>query len=333
MKRREGIVKSAIEWLQSNNSSDSSHWLGMPAFGRLRWLIPAINNPIEPVSSLAPPTGTLPRIGFNALTYFTKRFGALPGLVRNVALSQGLIRECQSVLGLSHIDAISIGTIGPRQRLTLLGRSSDGHPCIAKIGLGEHGGTACESEARALAALANDQWWSPRIPRLLRKGHWKNRAYVVQSVLQGRPLNSRDTDSLIRMSLDAPSTCVKTLRIWIEHDALNISGLESLLCLRKIQPLLDEPVNFGWVHGDWAPWNARLTPQGEMLIFDWEQAAPNLPRCIDPGTAVICAHQLLGRKITSFSPTSLLAGALWVRQHWHQQDWSRCCNWVSKALA
>lgn len=40
--------------------------------------------------------------------------------------------------------------------------------------------------------------------------------------------------------------------------------------------LRGEPVITGWVHGDFAPWNTRVSAQG-LMVIDWEAARENTP--------------------------------------------------------
>lgn len=147
-----------------------------------------------------------------------------------------------------------LGSPGPHQKMTVAVGQGPHHPPAAFVKAAPTGAVAGDllHEARSLVALAESPMVD-HVPRLL--GRWDDggHTFVAVSALPGRPLR-------VGAQLDPPQ-------------------LQLLQTLRRVDPRLVEldPVE-GLVpsHGDFTPWNLRMT-RSTASAFDWESFALRHP--------------------------------------------------------
>ncbi len=183
--------------------------------------------------------------------------------------------------------AIYVGSPGPLQKLTILcPRHHDEPARVAKVSLHASADRAVAREAQWLRALGASPSTASFVPRLVDDGTLPcGRRYVVMSALpegvtslrfgaqhraflaalaeKGRSENWAASAAVLRLR-----ERIRTVRCLLgdAHRQLLEEGLfeaESALASRALPACL--------LHGDFAPWNVRLTPE-RVFVFDWEYA-------------------------------------------------------------
>lgn len=176
--------------------------------------------------------------------------------------------------------AFSTGTPGPARKPTAALLAADGHVVgYAKLSCSDLTSRLVRHEADVLRALATLPGQEPLAPRLLFAGEVEGMHVTVQTVLAGRPpsrtLSPAHRQLLASLSvgptrLASQSGIVRSLRGRIA--SLTSPRSDLLAALDGALTVLDGlalPTTI--VHGDFAPWNLRVS-DGAVAAFDWEYA-------------------------------------------------------------
>lgn len=147
--------------------------------------------------------------------------------------------------------------------------------------------------------------WRDYVPKILAAGDECEQRYLVESLLPGVPMQTLLGNEALRLHLlGEAANCIGFLHQsthkptvvdthllcrWIDRP---IAQLNALYCSRRAsqmraklellagrlkQRLAGETLAVGWGHGDFAPCNILVSPDGSAItgIVDWEQALPN----------------------------------------------------------
>lgn len=139
-------------------------------------------------------------------------------------------------------------------------------------------------EADTLAKLWNFSPLRVHIPRLLYSGNWNDTFVLFQSPLEGGlgpiRLNKFHTQFLQalrnvhRVEMPGKILIHKVAKNWGKVSPVlgaKWDGLGREALGRAMRIIGDKTLSFGVVHGDFAPWNTRVSEK-ELLLFDWESA-------------------------------------------------------------
>jgi hypothetical protein len=199
--------------------------------------------------------------------------------------------------------AISVGQLRPQIKPILHVATRAGQPLgHIKVGWNDVTRSLVRQEADVLAALAGrglttsdaaggDQpRGALRVPRVLHHGNWHGRDVLAVSDIGGSPWYHRG-----RTNLPAAATCQAGRALGVERQILGASSFWSELSVRAKRLVNHEAVDtgisanlatalgrveswhsateldFGLMHGDWAPWNMASTGSS-LAVWDWERS-------------------------------------------------------------
>jgi hypothetical protein len=148
-------------------------------------------------------------------------------------------------------------------------------------------------EAATLAQLWNFPPLRRHIPRLLYSGDWNDTFVLFQSPLEGSlgptRLNGLHTQflqalwSVHRVEKPGKILIHKVGKNWETVSAMlgaKWDGLAREVLAHATRTIGDKMLPFGVMHGDFAPWNTRVSEK-ELLLFDWESADWEAPTTWD----------------------------------------------------
>lgn len=155
-----------------------------------------------------------------------------------------VLEVLQKVCPADTVFVINKGTGGVEQKTTALGYI----PSVGEAVFFKYANTAVacnnvRNEAEALRLLHGKSF----APQLLAFVDAGNYCYLKTTVLQGQRLCTHGSDA----------------------DLLHL--LYSIAAIKHEQ-LDDSDLKVAWAHGDFCPWNMMLSPQNELLVYDWEMA-------------------------------------------------------------
>ncbi len=199
------------------------------------------------------------------------------------------------VTGERHLTfAVSLGTPGPVQKLTVQVMRTDGKILgYLKIPLKSGAEQRLRHEADTMEKLQRFAKIRAHIPRLLFAGSWEGRFVVFQSAIEGEAGPVRMTErheEFLKILQDCEPAMLSGRRLvqriaqrW-EKIAPRLEshwqGLGREAVRIASRELGSVPIACGIQHGDFAPWNTRVQPKG-LILFDWESAAWEAPALWD----------------------------------------------------
>ncbi|HZE38053.1 MAG TPA: hypothetical protein VE172_04500 [Stackebrandtia sp.] len=214
---------------------------------------------------------------------------------------------------------------------------------FAKLGTNELTRQLVSAETAALRTLEGVRLLHVRVPRVRHSGTWGELQVLVQEALPGwrRPMpvqNSRlyramrelsgclGTQDVALADSDYASTLEARMKVLADRDCPDCSTLVDA-GVKLLDRHGDQRLTFGSWHGDWAPWNMSMLPEG-LMLWDFERFATGVPqgfdalhytlqrdivtREIDPTTAVLTLLSEAPRLLEPFEvrPSAARATAL-----------------------
>ena len=262
---------------------ESRYWLISGKKG-IRWIIP--QNPTYGISILRQwrPYGTLSywKWQFLLTAYQAKILQYLPGIA-----SVGIVSESEwnwRHLGYGRLHLfpiIYIGTPGPNRKavVSLIDRELR-TVGVAKIPLSENATTKILQEAEILSSLANSK---PGLAPLLLHID-PDKGIAVQAAKEGKLSKTNLTSAHISWFSRAKIPELQTsLQEQVESLKERLDILEDLVDpkmrsnLNFLLAKIDDPTPLPstWVHGDFTPWNLKLSSDRQLQALDWEEAKYN----------------------------------------------------------
>jgi hypothetical protein len=199
------------------------------------------------------------------------------------------------VTGERHLTfAVSLGTPGPVQKLTVQVMRTDGKILgYLKMPLKSGAEQRLRHEADTMEKLQRFAKIRAHIPQLLFAGSWEGRFVVFQSAIEGEAGPVRMTEhheEFLKILQGCEPAMVPGRRLvqriaqrWekiaprLESNWQGL-GREALrIASRELDSVL---IECGLQHGDFVPWNMRVRPNG-LFLFDWESAAWEAPALWD----------------------------------------------------
>jgi hypothetical protein len=186
--------------------------------------------------------------------------------------------------------ALSLGTPNHFRKLTVQVMRPDGGILgYIKLPLTEAATERVRHEAEVLRRLEKFPVLAGRIPKVLHAGDWKNGYILFQSrgpsfpgPIQFNYLHEdflRDLRGLHQVQKPAEAVVKEVAARWQKAEPNLDSAWRALgqAALTKAeQELKGAIIPCGIMHGDFAPWNARVE-NGLLYVFDWESAAWDAP--------------------------------------------------------
>ncbi|MDR3576226.1 MAG: hypothetical protein P4L50_20350 [Anaerolineaceae bacterium] len=162
------------------------------------------------------------------------------------------------------------GVVGKTKRVVLLLRDAGGHPIrVVKVGLDPAGRAATEREASLLSNLPKEVIGCTGITGRFISD---TMSAFATAYFSGESL---DTDLGVEKLFhdwlnDAPPEPIRNLAIWRELQSVaKGAGLPQWPILRDA--LAEQSFRTTIYHGDFAPWNVRMTNLETIRAFDWER--------------------------------------------------------------
>lgn len=183
----------------------------------------------------------------------------------------------------------AFGTMRPNRKPIVRIHATDGSTLgFAKIGWNPLTEALVGLEADLLQSAAVDGLEQIRVPRVLHRGRWRDRAVCVTSPLVGRPAWRRPAAPGAEILLDVlrlgeittSSLAEGPYRPTLERrlEAMTTDDRDAVAdALARIDARFAAvSLRHGWWHGDWTPWNMRETA-GRRSVWDWERSGPAVP--------------------------------------------------------
>ncbi len=186
--------------------------------------------------------------------------------------------------------SLTLGTPSKRAKATVTLFDTAGRPlAILKLALAPEAEERISREAAALQRLRQFHLLRSHIPEVLYAGRWNGTNVILQTPVgesQG-PLQfgsahqvfERSLASVCRTPRPGSDLVGETVRAWrVAAERLDAPWLITAKATLSwvSEELANRPVPCGIAHGDFAPWNTRIT--GEQLkVFDWESLRWDAP--------------------------------------------------------
>jgi hypothetical protein len=194
--------------------------------------------------------------------------------------------------------AISVGQVRPQIKPILHVSAKTGQVLgHIKIGWNDVTRPLVRHEAASLLALADtavaggaEEVAALRVPRVLRHENWYGRDILAVSDMGGTPWYRRRRTALpasvtraVGHALGVERGILGTSEFWLElsqrterlvrRDALDAPMAAALAGVRdKVESWhASSKLDFGLMHGDWAPWNMASTGSS-LAVWDWERS-------------------------------------------------------------
>lgn len=162
------------------------------------------------------------------------------------------------------------GVVGKTSRVVMLVCDASGHPIrVIKVGINPQGRAATEREADLLSRLPKDVIGCTGITG---RFHSDALSAFATDYFSGASLeNDVGIEKLFHDWLnDAPPEPIKNLASWRELDSIATgANFQQWPTLRDA--LASQTVRTTIYHGDFAPWNVRMTNLENIRAFDWER--------------------------------------------------------------
>jgi hypothetical protein len=186
--------------------------------------------------------------------------------------------------------AISLGSFGKYRKLCIqVMRPDTAVLGYIKVPLTDAAIGRVRNEASTLARLARHPAIRPHIPEVMFAGEWERCYVLFQTALRGgtasRRLGRVHHEFLRTLwqvePVERPGAAViSELRDQMQ-DAVTAFGYKLRDLIDKAvdqaaRELENTPIPCGVMHGDFAPWNTRVSGS-QLLVFDWESAAWSAP--------------------------------------------------------
>jgi len=231
-----------------------------------------------------------------------------------IQLTDGHLRDVRELVSdttgeVDPVFALMLGTPGRRCNLTLKAMRRDGGELgFVKLSVAEESVARVRHEAAVLRVLGRNSALRPHIPNLLYAGEWGNGYLLFQSAGSGSPGRTHFGEphhEFLRALIEASSVSRNAGELveeaaaeWNESPACDLASDWQSLARFTLEEassrLANAVVACCTAHGDFAPWNTRLTA-GRLFVFDWEAAEWESPACWDPFHFEVQVLARLGR--------------------------------------
>lgn len=238
------------------------------------------------------------------------------------------------------VSDVTVMTLGPKGEAAV---------ALLKVPQSEDAVISLQQQCAVLAWLKADLRlgaWRRLVPNVLAQASETQPFYVVEQMLPGIEARSLFDDPVVRKRILQSATSSmnklyhKTARSvvvdgqmltrWIDEPLLLIQGLpfRCHACVAKNQALIEQlaseldqalvgrTVAVSWIHGDFAPRNILVTPDGATVtgLVDWDQAAPNELPQIDLVQLLLSTRMLVQKRELGDIIRELLKGDSWTAE-------------------
>ena len=235
------------------------------------------------------------------------------------------------------VSDVTVITLGPAGRPPT---------AVLKLPQTDYAVTSLRRQSMVLADLHADPRlgeWRALLPKLLAEDEIAGQPYVVEHMLPGLEARTVLSSPAVRMRMQVAAAATigelhrrtaasvvvdaEMLERWIDEPLLLIRRLNTSrprpasndnvidrLANELHRALAGRTLSVSWVHGDFAPGNILVTPDGAMLtgIVDWDLAAPgDLPQ-FDLLQLLLSTRTLVQRRELGDIIRELLDGARWT---------------------
>ena len=195
--------------------------------------------------------------------------------------SRAITIRRNSALAQIKCDPIKIGFLlgnpnAERRRAIILHEGENGY-LVDKVGLSGKARLSVTKELKIIQALPSCNQGLPEVSNFHEEGSW---ASYTTRYLSGKAPKDSDQSKIIHL-----------LHNWLSYSKLKVLGetkqwqmLEAYAREHQADKLFERiagasslGVKVGVFHGDFAPWNIKLSNAGEVHVMDWEHGSLNGP--------------------------------------------------------
>ena len=281
----------AMDTLHAKGYTELRSFIAFPSISHPRWLLPTTGDRrgITAGMQIYHPHKWAPRVLKRILAQlmrmkWAERIYPLVGVATEGVLPlEKLIKEITGES--SPLFALSIGRQAAVCKLTVQVMRRTGEILgYIKLPITEAATYRVRNEAKTIERLERSSALRPYIPRLLYAGNWENSYVLFQSQLEGKSgpadfggmherfLNFLWSENSIKVPgdavVDATASKWKKAVKGLSSEWQSI-GREALH--RASAGMTRTMLRCGLVHGDFAPWNTRVS-DNHLLLFDWESS-------------------------------------------------------------
>ena len=243
-----------------------------------RWIIPENSQLGRRVLAQWRPYKLTSQVKWSAvrLLYSLNLISKLPGVIIYINEMRHRVKIPNEKIGA--VPVIYVGTPGNQQKavVTLVNPVTGMPMAVMKVALGISSSTSLVNEAKTLQRLNNAG--VKNIPKLLSSELKPDRTWqtVISGQLSSRRLTANHIDWLLKLPKPGKTTSFDNQRkalvthitntqneIHVQHFQIIFQAVNNIQGQHNV-PLIT-------VHGDFAPWNIKQTPD-ELAIIDWEDA-------------------------------------------------------------
>jgi len=254
-------------------------FLAIPGNDALRWIVPRDSRLGSNVLAQWKPYGAISLFKWCLFRFFyaLKIAPLMPGTA--IIMSEGLSCAQMPRLTDDTVPVIYVGTPGPQQKavVTLVNAKNGKSVAVMKVALTAGACTSLLREAEILTFLADVG--VKNVPRLLSidKVNGLSWQSVLPGLLSPKKLTKKHIDWLQNLPQSGGMTSFeeqkKLMCKLVSHNDFKLSAQQVSLLKIAIEKIKsNNPIPLVLVHGDFAPWNLKQNSNGDLAVFDWEDA-------------------------------------------------------------
>ena len=143
---------------------------------------------------------------------------------------------------------------------------------VAKVGVGELARMSVEAEAATIKSLPKNHRGIPCIRKCSGHDKWYYYSTVLSTAIGPKRRNDCQILELLSQWAAHFQTCkLRETGIWnLLRSDQRVSEAPNYFCF--LEDLGGLEIKVGLYHGDFAPWNIKISDEGEACVLDWEYA-------------------------------------------------------------
>lgn len=187
------------------------------------------------------------------------------------------IRETSPLSGLRNLsDQIGflLGNVkGYARRAIVVHRANEKDLCyvVDKIGFGEAAKKSVVDERLVIEVLPRE---NTGVPQIWNQGEADGWAFYTTPYLDGRSPRASDQEDVLRVlknwSENGVSMPLGSTPQWVMIKEAVVAQQGSMSMFEQLGNAGDVMIKVGLFHGDFAPWNIKVSPEGDIHVMDWE---------------------------------------------------------------
>lgn len=280
-----GFPSSCVFTERANDVIPCERFYIVPGNTSPRWIFP--ENPSGTINYLMQwrPYKASSRAKWQLIlaAYHSGMLGKIPG-VSKIGISGFRQREwphIASTFSSPPSPVIYIGTPGNSRKavMALNDKGTENLSCIVKIPIGKDAGSAICQEIEMLKRLKAEKFNLAPQAFFLNSETKISTQQMIEGKASKKKFSNLHMSFLTSMRVPGSSISLRSVaQIFDQADFENSKMEKTNLNLKeRIVDFLNDATEFPtvWIHGDFAPWNLKIRPNGQLVAVDWESAETN----------------------------------------------------------